>query len=210
MNDTNTDISIIIVVHDQAYLLEQNLPQFMDVAAAVGCEVIIVDDESTDETPDVLKQMKIEYPTLYTTFLPRSVVINPNRQRLAFTIGIKAAHSQQVVLADISRPPLSEAWLSGLVADDSEAVLVYSGRKGDRLCHQSMTSLEEAIPFIRKAERKSGHGHHGKWFKYRRGLYDAISIQKACIFEAIKHFDQDIHGYQLMKLRIRIICKNLF
>lgn len=210
MNENKKNISIIMVVHDQGHLLEQNLPQFMDVAIETDSEVIIVDDASTDDTPDVLKRIKSTYPTLYTTFLPRSVVINPNHQRLGYTIGIKAAHSDCLVLADISRPPLSAEWLRGLNTDGCETVLVYSGRKDGSITHQSMIQLEEAKPFIRKAERRSGRGHHGKWLKFRRGLYDAVSIRKDRIYDAIRYFDQPVNGRKLIGLRFHIFFKNLF
>ena len=66
-------ISIVMTVHDQAELLEQNLPAFLTLTYEGQYEVIVVDDMSTDETPDVLKRIKAEYPRLYSTFLPSSV-----------------------------------------------------------------------------------------------------------------------------------------
>ena len=104
---------MVIVTHDQGETLERNLPQFLTVAGAAHAEVIVVDDSSTDNTPDVLKLLKEENPHLYTTFLPKSVP-NNSRLRLALNIGVKAAISQRVVFADIHRPPLSTEWLTGL------------------------------------------------------------------------------------------------
>ena len=63
-------LSVIISVHDQAEALEQNLPLFLSSQGEVNYEVIVVDDSSSDETPDVLKRFKNEFPRLYTTFLP--------------------------------------------------------------------------------------------------------------------------------------------
>ena len=72
--------SIIIAVHDLAGMLEANLPAFLTVAREANAEVIVVDDMSTDDTPDVLKRMKVENSdVLYSTFLPRSVIINPSQ-----------------------------------------------------------------------------------------------------------------------------------
>ena len=69
--------SIIIAAHDQAGLLEANLQAFLSVAREANGEVIVVDDMSTDDTPDVLKRLKVENSdVLYSTFLPKSVVIN--------------------------------------------------------------------------------------------------------------------------------------
>ena len=91
---------MVIVVHDQAEALERNLPQFLTVASAAQGEVIVVDDSSADDTPNVLKLLKESNAHLYTTFLPKSVP-NNSRLRLALNIGVKAAISQRVVFADI-------------------------------------------------------------------------------------------------------------
>ena len=94
--------SIIISVHNQKTLIEQNLPKFLEVAQLADAEVIVVDDMSDDETPDILKQLLTDFPdVLYTTFLPYSVVVNPSRKRLSLTVGAKAAKSERIVLADI-------------------------------------------------------------------------------------------------------------
>ena len=135
----NYNISVVIVVHDQAEALERNLPQFLTVASAAQGEVIIVDDSSTDETPDVLKRLKEDNAHLYTTFLPKSV---PNRSRLqlALNIGVKAALSDRIVFADITRPPLVSEWLTGLTEGTVTAVYC-------RLKHgtpQVVTAIEAA------------------------------------------------------------------
>lgn len=195
-------LSVVIVVHDQSELLEQHLPLFLSTAEEAGAEVIVVDDMSTDDTPDVLKRLRQEHPALYTTFLPVSVVINPSRLRLAFSVGIKAAKGERVVLADISRPPVSAEWLTGLA--DGEACAVFSSRKGSSVTHVAVTDLDDLRPLVVKAERKSGCGHRGRWLKRWRGLYDAVSVRRDRAFDAIKLFDQPVNGWKLMTLRLKV------
>ena len=194
--------SIIIAAHNQAGMLKANLPTFLAVAREASAEVIVVDDMSTDDTPDVLKRMKVENnDILYTSFLPRSVIINPSRLRLALNIGAKAAKSNCIVLADIHRPPISVEWLTGL--NESETALVYSNIKGDGVTHVLATDLDDLRTMVRKAERKSGKGHCGKWMKRRRGLYDALAVKKAYVYDAINLFDQNICGGQLWWMRLK-------
>ena len=193
-------ISIVIVVHDEAELLKQNLPQFIAVAEETNAEVIIVDDMSSDETPDILNKMRSEHQLLYTTFLPQSVVVNPSRIRLALSVGVKAAKAQRLVIADIHRPPMSADWLTGL--DDGEAALVYTSRKG-ALIHLIADELSDLCAKIVKAERKGGKGHHGKWLKQQRGLYDAVAVNREQAYELIKLFDQPVSGWRLLGLRLR-------
>ena len=204
---------MVIAVHDQAIELEQNLPRFLTLQSDVPYEVIVVDDSSSDETPDVLKRLQLEHERLYHTFLPKSVVFNPSRRQLALSVGVKAAHYDCIVLADINRPPVSEEWLTGLLqATDSQngAVLVYSGRReSDAVLHQTWATLEDAAPLVCKAERRSGKGHHGKWLKYRRGLYDALAVPRQCMHDAVKLFDHRIGSFGLFTLRLKVWCKNL-
>jgi glycosyltransferase involved in cell wall biosynthesis len=199
---TQPSISVVITVHDQADVLEQNLPAFLTLPYEGSYEVIVVDDMSTDETPDVLKRLKAEYPKLYSTFLPASVVVNPSRKRLALSVGAKAAHHDYIVLADIRRQPVSADWLAGLA--DGEAALVFCNRKRDKVTHVVATELEDLSRIILKAERHSFRDYWGKWFRKQRGLYDAVGVRKEHVFDAIRLYDQRIRGLRLLGLRLRV------
>lgn len=206
-----TEISIILVVHDQAGLLRENLPSFLNIDTKRPYNVIVVDDQSTDDTPDVLKLLKAEYPHLYSTFLPSSVIFNPSRLRLAMTVGVKAAKSRRIVFADIRRPFNSEC-LSGLATSDGPITMVYTGRKPEKssVIFQAFDSLDEATNLILKAERRSGAGHRGRFFKFRRGIYTAVSVDRDIMFSVINLFDQRIRGFRLWGLRLSVFCHNLF
>lgn len=203
-------ISVIIAVQDQARDLEQNLPIFLSQQGEEEYEVIVVNDSSVDDSADVLDRMKAEYPNLYTTFLPFSKVPYPSRLRLALTIGAKAARGEWIVLANITRPPLSETWIFTLVGniDNSAEVILDYHNKTNII--QSFNTLEEAAPYIIKAERKSRYGHHGHLFLFRRGLYSTMMVKASRIHDAISLFDLHIGSCQLASLRMQIISKNLF
>lgn len=199
----HTSTSIIIAVHDRAEALEKNLPLFITTAREAGAQVIVVDDMSSDDTPDVLKRMLTEHAdVLYTTFLPRSVVPNPSRLRLALSVGTKASKATHIVLADINRPPCSAEWLKELT--ESPAALVYTNRKNDDVVHVQATDLDDLSNIILKAERKSGRGHKGKFMKRRRGLYDAVGVERQHVFEAIHLFDQPVGFWKLTGLRLKV------
>ena len=200
--DQTRPISIVMTVHDQAELLEQNLPAFLTLTYEGQYEVIVVDNMSTDDTPDVLKRMKAEYPRLYSTFLPSSVIVNPSRKRLALSVGAKAAHHDYIVLADIRRTPINTDWLAGLA--DGEASLVFCNRKRDSVTHVVATELNDLRHIILKAERRSFKEYWSKWLRKRRGLYDAIGVRKEHVFDAIMLFDQKIRGFRLLGLRLRV------
>lgn len=210
--NTNIQLSVVIVVHDEETALEQNLPHFLHQKCDTPYEVIVVDDFSMDRTSDVLKQFKEECPALHITFLPKSVP-NPSRQQLAMYIGAKAAKSDWVVFADIHRPPTSSEWIDGLaketVSGAVEVVMIFTDRKNPEIVEfASYQHLEDAIPILQKTERHSGKGHHGIFLKRRRGIYDAVAIHRNCIYEAIRQYDQHVKSGKLLALRMLVFCKS--
>ncbi|MBQ2675425.1 MAG: glycosyltransferase family 2 protein [Prevotella sp.] len=209
MTTESPKISVILAVHDQSQSLEQNLSQFLTPQGDIPYEVIVVDDSSTDETPDILKRFKADYPQLYTTFLPKSKVPYPSRLRLALTVGAKAAHSKLILISDITRPPLSDQWLATLLSnidESADVTLIYHDKSN---IFQMWDSLDEAAPYVLKAERKSKRGHRGRFFLFLRGLYSDVLVKKSMIHELLKLFDQKVGGLRLEGLRFKVMWSNL-
>ncbi len=206
-NDKKT-WSVVLTVHDEAQVLQTNLPIFL----SQDVEVVVVDDASTDDTPDVLMRFKADYPNLYTTFLPKSPP-NPWRRRLALTIGAKAAHGDWVILANIHHAPVSDNWLNELATAVSEhddgVVTAYNEKKAQTLSCQWWEDLDTVVPLLRKTERQSGGGHVGSKFRHFRSIYDFLAVPRQHIHETLHYFDENINKGKLMELRFQIWWKNL-
>ena len=201
--------SIVMTVYDQAHDLEENLPAFLTQEYEPGYEVIVVDESSTDNTEDVLKLAKNNYPQLDTTFLPR-----PNRlvsrPKLSFTIGVKAAKNEWIIIADIKKKPVAPDVLQAIENSMSDNAVLYLGYltgKGLRL--QPFDDVTEVHRQIVKAERKKSNGHQGKHMRYIRGKYDFIIVHKDYAHDLLKFFEEKPSRLQLLGLRLSILWQNL-
>ena len=94
-----------MTAYDQAYELKENLPVFLSQQYEPGYEVVVVDESSTDETADLLKLLKNDYPNLYTTFLPKSEGYALSKKQ-AYNIGVKAAKNDWLIFANANHPPV--------------------------------------------------------------------------------------------------------
>lgn len=202
--------SIVMTVYDQASELESNLPAFLTQEYEPGYEVIVVDETSTDNTEDVLKIMKNDYPHLYTTFLPK-----PNRQvtrrKLAINIGSKAAKNEWIIITKIEHKPIASDILQaiGQVHDqEAELTLGYMSKKGIRL--QPFDTVEEAGNHILKAERKLRKiFNRNQRMSYLWGRYDFIIIPKNCLVRLLGFYEHKITRSQLISIRFGILWQSL-
>ncbi|EHG24111.1 hypothetical protein HMPREF9332_00312 [Alloprevotella rava F0323] len=110
LKEERPKISIIIPVSKEAALLEQNLPYFLEQQFP-SFEVVVVNIASNAETSDVLKRLEAKYKNLRHTFVPKTSRYI-DRQKLALTLGIRAAHSEWCVLTAPDCRPASNLWLA--------------------------------------------------------------------------------------------------
>ena len=102
-------ISIIITAKNEADNLRKNLPKVLNQEYP-HFQVVVVNNSSTDNTSNVLDELKSKYPHLYTTFIP--VGSNDrNDKKLAITVGIKAAKHNILLFTEPDTKPLSNKWV---------------------------------------------------------------------------------------------------
>lgn len=201
--------SVIMTVYDQARELEEQLPAYLKQTYEPGYEVIVVDESSTDETPDVLKLLKNDYPHLYSTFLPK-----PNRRivrkKQAFNVGIKAAKNEWIIITKLTDYPLAEDVLQAISKSigDSPLTLGYHLKKGIRL--EPFYSVDDIRNHILRSERRLKKIREYKRGNYTWGRYDFIIVKKEQAYDLLNLYEQSVPASSLFGIRLGIFWKNLF
>ena len=209
MNTKQHPFSVIMTIYNQAHDLEEGLPAFLKQEYEPGYEVIVVDESSTDETPDVLKLLKNEYKHLYSTFLPKPSA-QTFRRKLALNIGIKASHHVYIIMANVNNPPADTdvfKAIAEVLDQKAELTLGYVTKKHIRL--QPFDTVAEAEGHIRRLERKLKKVRERKYGNYIWGRYDFIIVRKECAIELLKLFEQKISPTKLFGIRLGILWENL-
>lgn len=185
-------LSILLTPHDNAEQLARHLDAYLSQDYPSGYEVIVVTWRGDHETDDILKRYATD-KRLYTTYIPDSSRYMP-REKLAVTLGVKAAKNEWVVLADIACRPDSDQWLKTLadgIDEQINLVLTHTRyeedttafRRFERL-YKELYTLKEARSgtayrandgclMFRKSEFMAGEGYRGN-LKYLRGEFDFL------------------------------------
>ena len=210
MSTNERRFSIIMAVCDQAYELKENLTAFLSQQYEPGYEVIVVDESSTDETPDVLKLLKNDYPKLYTTFLPKSEGYALSKKQ-AYNIGIKAAKNDWIIFNNPSHSPADNDVLQAIndsIDDTADMTLGYLTKKGIKL--QAFYDVDDAKDHITNIERKLQKVRSRKRHHYRWGRYDFIIIKKSVAVDILTYFELRPSFFDRQAMRWRVFWKNLF
>lgn len=127
-SDHREPVSVIICARNEAENLRRVLP-LMLAQDFDRYEVIIVDDASTDDTPDLLVEFSRQHSELRVIRIetddPRAAV--PGK-KVALGMGIAAAAFDILLLTDADCQPSSRDWISGMSAQfgQNKIVLGYS------------------------------------------------------------------------------------
>lgn len=175
---TLTDpVSVIICAKNEAENLRRFLPSVLNQFYP-EFEVIVVNDGSSDNTEEVLGEFKKKYPNFYFTGIegkPGYV----SGKKVAQTLGIKAAHHDQLVFTDADCEPLSPNWLRHMQSNfmqKTDIVLGYGGykkRKGFLNKWIRTDTVYIAMQYLSFALKGIPYMGIGRNLAYRRSLFFA-------------------------------------
>jgi len=128
-------VSVIICARDEAENLTINLPGTLEQDYPTTYEVIVVNDNSYDESKYILEELKKTFRQMLVVELTQEAKMIPGK-KFPLSIGIKTAKHEIVLLTDADCVPASEHWIESMQSvydDKTEIVLGYGAyhkRKG--------------------------------------------------------------------------------
>ena len=120
-------VSVIICARDEADNIAKNLLGSLVQQYSTTHEIIVVDDNSFDDSKYLLEEFQKTYKLLNVVELKQEAKHIPGK-KFPLSMGIKAAKHEVVLLTDADCVPASEFWIDKMqetYADDTEIVLGY-------------------------------------------------------------------------------------
>lgn len=185
--------SVSVIVYSQAdgHNLRTLLPQILNQDYPAPMEVIVVNDESADNTETVVSELELRYPNLYMTFAPERSR-NLSRRKLSITLGIKAARYEALLLTCGNCRVGSDMWLRSMMrhmAAGKEVVIGYAALQGPdgedtdvRRRRRAFDHVWQSVRYLSAAIRQHPFMGTGYNLAYTRRL-----------FFAHKGFSQTLH-----------------
>lgn len=177
LSEHQPGISVIIAAADCEQLLAKHLPLILEQEYS-DFEVIVVNDNSKDDTTELLQHLAEQYPHLYTTFTSDSIRYISHK-KLALMLGIKAAKKEWLVFTEPDCYPTSKKWLASLsrhFTDSTDVVLGYCNyerRPGIANRYYMFDTLQQQLRILGLAIRKGGYMGIGRNMAYRREIFFA-------------------------------------
>ena len=120
-------ISVVICARDEAPNLANNLPGVLVQQYSTTHEVVLVNDNSEDETKYLIEEFKKSFKNLNPVLLSQEAKMI-NGKKFPLSIGIKSDKNETLLLTDADCVPASEHWMQLMqdgYDDDIEIVLGY-------------------------------------------------------------------------------------
>jgi glycosyltransferase involved in cell wall biosynthesis len=124
--------SIIIAARNEHHNLLHHLPSILEQEYPGDFEVLIVNDQSVDDSEFYLKNLSMKYEHLKVVHVKNPIVFFTGK-KFPLSIGIKSASYNTLLLTDADCVPSSKVWLKTMAeaysTDSIEMVLGYGAYK---------------------------------------------------------------------------------
>lgn len=181
-------VTIVVPARNQVAHLERLLPCLLEQKYAGRFEVIVSDQLSTDETDELLQRLQVQYRSLRVTHIPQSSRYIELR-KLAISLGIKAAHSEWVIVVNPETKPNNDRWLQHFAEHflpEINFIEAYYNYESNGSQRARRAILERIYAFTNRLEayeegivlgsEMSNYAVRRSWFLEQRGFADSLLL----------------------------------
>ena len=169
-------VSVIICARDEAANLVKNLPGALVQKYKTTHEVIVVNDNSLDESKYILEEYKREFKQLQLVELKQEARFIPGK-KFPLSVGIKTAKHEVVLLTDADCVPASEFWIEKMqdgFKDEIEIVLGYGALHKKKGFFNKMVRWETfhtALQYLSYAKSGMAYMGVGRNLSYKKSVF---------------------------------------
>lgn len=169
-------VSVVICARDEAANLADNLPGALVQDYRTTHEVVLVNDNSQDETRYLLEGLHKQFRHLKVVELKQEAIHIPGK-KFPLSVGIKSARHEIILLTDADCIPASEHWIQRMQApfrDGVEIVLSYGAyRKAAGLLNRIIRfdAFHTALQYLSYALAGQPYMGVGRNLAYRKELF---------------------------------------
>jgi len=169
-------VSVIVCARDEAANLATNLPGILVQTYPTTHEVIVVNDNSVDESKYVIAELQKTFKNLQHVELKHEAKGIPGK-KYPLSIGIKEAKHEVLLLTDSDCVPASEFWIQKMQAaytNGVEVVLGYGAyHKKPGLLNKLIRfeTFQSALQFLSCALAGMPYMGVGRNLSYKKGLF---------------------------------------
>lgn len=168
-------VSVVICAKDESENLRNFLPSVLQQDYP-NYEVIVINDGSSDDTEDLLKDFKKVYKNLRSTFVPAEAN-NFSTKKLGLTLGIKAAEYDWLLFTDADCKPHDKQWISRMARNfhpETEFVLGFGTYFTDKGLLNKLINYDTlfiALQYLGMAASKKPYMGVGRNMAYRKQTF---------------------------------------
>jgi glycosyltransferase involved in cell wall biosynthesis len=169
-------VSVIICARDEAHNLENNLPAILGQTYPTTHEVVLVNDNSFDDTKFFTEELSKIFKKLNAINLTQEAKHIPGK-KYPLSIGIKSSKYEVMLLTDADCMPSSEFWIQKMqdaYTEGIEIVLGYGAyRKKSGLLNKLVRfeTFHTALQYLSYAAAGHPYMGVGRNLSYRKGLF---------------------------------------
>lgn len=175
-NSQEYPVSVIICGKNEAENIATHLPAVLVQDYKTTHEIILVDDNSTDETKYLLEEFGKHFKVLRTLLLTQDALGIPGK-KFPLSMGIKSAKYETLLLTDADCFPASERWIQLMqdgYAEGKSIVLgygAYAKKPGTLNKLIRFETFHTALQYLSFALAKMPYMGVGRNLSYRREMF---------------------------------------